>query len=483
VKTARDLTRFVLALACASSLVLAACGGAREKPPLGQILLYVDTDAPLPAAPGDVLSPIDPPPLFDRVRIEVYSPGENAPCAGCTHEFDLDRTLVSTRRASVGITLPTATPGWTARVRIFSTEFAQGSEPRADATLESTVALPATDAEGIVPVTVMLSTEDVAKPRGTIAAPIAPIAGAPGDYGGVWPGAIRVDCADPPRDGEVCVPGGAYWMGTAALGDIGPSAGMRVVSLSPFYMDATEMTVASLRAAGVALAGTKGPSTYDPMLFDPGDGSPGPIMHCTYTQSAGSDETLPVNCVSRHTARRACQAKGADLPTEAQFHYASGALSSRVFVWGKDVPACNDACYFRAVVDSPDQRCPGEWVAEPGSGTRDRLVLPTGTIVDLAGNLAEHTLDMFNLDNEPCWGTGVFHDPVCTTPSPMAGLSATYTVVGGSWVDGVVSLSSASRQPGASFAMAQLKGPAGGLEASSIVSVGFRCARPATPKN
>jgi formylglycine-generating enzyme required for sulfatase activity len=462
----------VLAL---GALTLLACGGQRDKPPLGQILLYVDTDAPLPAAPGEALAQTDPPPLFDRVRIEVYAPGDTAPCDGCTHEFDLDRTLVSTRRASIGITLPIETSGWSARVRVFPARFASGGEPRADTTLESLVALPTTAAEGIVPVTVMLATQDVAKPQGSLGAPLSPIAGAPGDYAGVWPLAKRVDCADAPQDGEVCVFGGAYWMGAATIGDFGPGSLMRIVALSPFYLDATEMTVSTFRATNAA-------SKNDPMPYDPMDGAPGPPLHCTYTSGVGNDDALPVNCVSHDTARRACQAKGADLPSEAQLHYASGALAGSRFVWGEDIPSCSDASFFRAEVDDPDERCPGEWVAEPGSGVRDRLVLPTGTIVDLAGNVSEHALDRFNVDGESCWGTGVYRDPVCTTPSVATPFPDSFTLIGGSWVDGLQAMASASRQPTISFANAQKQGHAGGVDAFEIANTGFRCARPATPK-
>jgi formylglycine-generating enzyme required for sulfatase activity len=316
----------------------------------------------------------------------------------------------------------------------------------------------------------------VATPQGSLVAPLAPIAGAPGDYPGVWPPAKRVDCADPPQDGEVCVPGGAYWMGFAIFGDVGGNGLMRIVSLSPFYMDATEMTVATFRATGAA-------QKNDPMPFNDDDGAPGIKLHCTYTKNVGTDELLPVNCISHDTARLACQAKGADLPTEAQFHYVSGALEGRVFVWGKDLPECGDVSYDRSEIDPPDMRCPGTWLNEPGSGARDRLSLPTGVIVDLAGNLSEHALDQYQLDRESCWQTGVVNDPHCAMPSAMTGLAQSYTVVGGSWLDpGIGLLASPSRQPSVDFAAAQKRGHAGGLSSYTITNVGFRCARPATPK-
>ena len=64
----------------AALFVLAASGCSAELPPLGQTLLYIDTDAPLPPAPGESLGEDDPPALFDRVRLDVYPPGATEPC-------------------------------------------------------------------------------------------------------------------------------------------------------------------------------------------------------------------------------------------------------------------------------------------------------------------------------------------------------------------------------------------------------------------
>jgi formylglycine-generating enzyme required for sulfatase activity len=265
-------------------------------------------------------------------------------------------------------------------------------------------------------------------------------------------------------------------MGNPRLSDeasVGDVTVMRIAALSPFFLDATEMTVARLRATRVARLG-------DPMPYDPKDGSPGPPLHCTYTYLEADDEALPVNCVSWDTARAACLAKGAELPTEAQLQYAAGALSGSLFVWGEDLPSCTDASFFRALVDEPDERCPGGWVAAPGSGAKDRLSLPGGVIVDLAGNLSEYTLDLWNLQSDACWGTGVAHDPVCRRASPSAIVQGTHTVVGGSWVEGTAGLAAASRTASYSFVEEAAKGPAGGLSAVFMTSIGFRCARPGT---
>ena len=68
-----------------------------------------------------------------------------------------------------------------------------------------------------------------------------------------WPSAVRVPCAGSAAAGEVCVPGGAYWMGNAKLTGEGTGDAadrLRLVVVPPFFLDATEVTVGRVRAAG-----------------------------------------------------------------------------------------------------------------------------------------------------------------------------------------------------------------------------------------
>ncbi|HEY8080123.1 MAG TPA: SUMF1/EgtB/PvdO family nonheme iron enzyme [Labilithrix sp.] len=459
--------------------VLAACGRKDDTlPPIGQLLLYVDTDAPLPAAPGDRLGPSDPSPLFDRVRVEVYRAGENAPCDGCTHEFEVDRTVVGEGRASIGITTPPGVSGYRARVRLFRAAFVELGEPRPDATIESVVALPEAAEEGITPVTVVLMTATLAHPIGTLDAPAPATAGASRPLG-TWAGAQRVPCANAPHDGEVCIPGGAYWMGNPRLGSVvvpGDAVVLRIASLAPFFLDAKEATVGAFRAAGVA-------AQSDPLPYST-DQRPRPPVHCTWTAAPGNDEELPVTCLSWQRARAFCRARGADLPSEAQFQYAASGLTGATYVWGDDDPTCDDAVYDRAQIYQPDTKCPGDGVGVAGTGARDRLVLPTGTVLDLAGNVSEHALDTWNFANEPCWGTGVFIDPVCTQPSANPGImhaSSVHSVVGGSFVATSFFVAAAVRMPDPFSPDVPSMGPEGGNADIGIGSTGFRCARADVP--
>src|SRR4029079_112475 len=70
----------------------------------------------------------------------------------------------------------------------------------------------------------------------------------------------------------------------------------------------------------------------------------------------------------------------------------------------------------------------------PGEGLRDRLDLPTGTLVDIAGNMREWTRDVWSRIDEGCWAAQtLIKDPLCTTPSPNDGPLGVHR--GGNWAE------------------------------------------------
>src|SRR4029453_8282230 len=108
------------------------------------------------------------------------------------------------------------------------------------------------------------------------------------------------------------------------------------------------------------------------------------------------NEQKPVLCVSYEGARAFCQARGADLPSEAQIEYAASALESRFYVWGSDEPDCDDAVLRRygyglfknIVTECTPPFPPGgaELVGSPlSSPRRDRPALASRAILSLCG--------------------------------------------------------------------------------------------------
>lgn len=447
-------------------LIASACGDPEPLAPRGQTLLYVMTDAPLPP-PASVLQELDEPaPLFDRARIQIFEPGQGQPCTGCDREIPLDRELVA-RGASIGIEQRVGEAGYRARVRLFRGIASVAGEPDPNGAVDVTVALPVIEEEGIREATVLLPTGAVGAPRGTLDAPEPFEPGPPSsNLVGTWPGARRVPCTREPDPDEVCVPGGAYWMGTpvenATSELFGGSDELRLVVLSPFLLNRTEITVAQMRSftqtqplSGLGhWSGGLGGATMDDF--------------CTYVET-GERNTFPVNCISWEAAREYCQARGSDLPTEAQHEYVSGALESSLYVWGEDEPVCKDAVFGRGgigILETYEAPCrkPGDpgGALPVGSGGRDRLPgLSGGELLDLAGNVAEWALDRFATQDASCWPSGVLLDPLCASETPTVSRS----VRGGSFTQEPVSLRAATKH-------SHHPGP--------DISVGFRCARSGT---
>ena len=456
-RTSRNLTAALIALLAFAPL--AACSSDTREVSQGQIVLYVDTDAPLGGGPDGSK------PLFDRLRIELYSPGVDTPCAGCTNEFEVDDALFAQQRASVGIVPPVGVSGYRARVRLFRRAFADDSgEPNPEASIDVTVALPVVRDGVVSEITVNLAVDDFGPPRGSPAAPVDATPGRPGKSAvGTWAGAQHVDCTGTKPDGAVCVPGGAFWMGTPNPAAFSPSLFFtkpRLVVLAPFYMGTNEVTVAAYRKTGRTPQDVWSGSTAGTTKQD----------WCTFTKAPGKFESLPLNCVSFAAAHDYCASLGGGLPTEAQFEYVAGALVGAIFPWGQDEPTCADAVFSRggygqfSSVYSPcmPPQPPGG-PARIGSGARDHVDLDGGSIVDLAGNLGEWTRDLWNTVDEPCWKrAGVYHDPVCNTVSPSFGAMLTYR--GGTWVQPATSMESHSRTPIAA--------------AGNDLDVGFRCVWP-----
>lgn len=431
------------ALALLALLAATTPSCARTAEPEGQVLLYVTTDAPVGGPEG----------LFDRLAIDVYPPGERAPCAGCTRTFAVDDGRMARGEASLGVMQQKGVSGYRVRARLFRTAGTSSGEPRPASTIEATAALPVVSEVGVVEVTLTLGLADLARPRGTVDAPVAVEPGRPppglvGAYLATHPRT----CARSPGEDEVCVPGGAFWMGNPRIDvlDAKEADGKseRAVVLSPFFLDRAEVTVAAMRAARVAR-----------VLDDPVEGDTG-RPECVYTADPGPNDDLPVNCLSWQRARAYCAKVGKRLPTEAELEYVMGGLASRPFAWGADPPTCADAVHGWPTPCGGARR-----PALAGRGLRDRVTIGDRAILDLAGNLREYAQDRFRRGGEACWGDGVFVDPVCEPDPPDTPVAR--SVRGGSFADDATLLRAAQRSfvSDERFAVSEI--------------VGFRCARDA----
>ncbi len=479
------MTRFLGGFVFASAL---GCGGAvTELPPTGQVLLFIDTDAPVPEPPrtaSSVIDPMRPPALFDRLRIDVYPCAAVDLCPPQTRDLEIDSSAFTDGTLSFGVLPSSAKKSSLVRARLYR-KSVTSDEPVPDVTIDVIVMLPTPAPEGVLERTLFLPTSRVGLVS-DLAAPTQPLIGRPSPSRvGTWGPAKRIDCAEPPGPGEVCIPGGAFWKGSdllrdnpGFLNDDPLAAARRLVVLSPYYLDDREVTVAALRARGLAGDVWSGNTTLaDPIKIG--------ADLCDYTTEPGSHEDLPVNCVSYRAMDLYCAELGKELPTESQFEFASGGSASALYPWGDDPPTCADANLAHDWSTSPDQltshACRPEWkptsftvaVDQPlpaGSGKRDFFDPPGrhhGRVLDLVGNLSELVADQFQYLNEGCWNdVAIRTDPRCDVVTTM-GQPASVSK-GGTWVNSQGSSIAAFRY---------------GLIASEVKSpfVGFRCARPAAP--
>jgi formylglycine-generating enzyme required for sulfatase activity len=276
---------------------------------------------------------------------------------------------------------------------------------------------------------------------------------------GSWPGAAVVPCKGTAAANEVCVPGGAFWMGDPILKNLAvgeDSDEEHLVVISPFFVDLHEVTVADARSSVTMPERWNG--TLDPSLFE---------TWCTYTDGPSPADpgdthaALAANCMTYGDAFLYCQRRGGTLPSEAQYEFvASGRGAEHAFPWGDDSPSCTDAVwgqgglgaeflYFESVCRT-DEIPVGS--RKPGTGARDRVPLVDATtgeireVVDLAGNLDEWTRDVWAVASDPFWSApGVRKDPIYTK-TYVPGTELDRAARGGKWYDVPVNLRAGHRR-------------------------------------
>jgi formylglycine-generating enzyme required for sulfatase activity len=116
----------------------------------------------------------------------------------------------------------------------------------------------------------------------------------------------------------------------------------------------------------------------------------------TWTDTAGSNESQPMNCIDWYTAFAFCAWDGGRLPTEAEWNYAaSGGSEQRYYPWSSPATSttaddsyavyCGGSCSGTQNVGSKSPKGDGKWGQS-----------------DLAGNVFEWTLDWYDTYQMPC---------------------------------------------------------------------------------
>jgi formylglycine-generating enzyme required for sulfatase activity len=185
-----------------------------------------------------------------------------------------------------------------------------------------------------------------------------------------------------------------------------------------FYLDKHEVTVGRFRAfvtAGMGtqvsppaanagahpfIAGSGWDSTWNAKLAANTAGLRANLNTCslmqTWSDTVGSNEDRPVNCISWFEAFAFCAWDGGRMPTEAEWNYAAaGGAEQRVYPWSKP-PASTTIDYSMASYE-----CMGDGVS--GCSVNDFIMVGTKPAgngrwghADMAGNVIEWVLDWYS---------------------------------------------------------------------------------------
>jgi formylglycine-generating enzyme required for sulfatase activity len=216
---------------------------------------------------------------------------------------------------------------------------------------------------------------------------------------------------------------------------------------------------------GLGLANSASPGTYEPGWDTANNSGVDPTaahLACnttdqgTWTTSAGSQESLPINCVSAYEAYAFCIWDGGFLPSDAELGYAeAGGAEQLEYPWGSASPGVGYQ-YAIAGDGAGDCRYPSGTLGMCAANAVTNIA-PVGTALlgvgrwgqlDLLGNVKEWTLDAAATLVDPCVdcaylspatvatsgevirGCDDFYSPSYNNSSWRAGLSPTIRELG-----------------------------------------------------
>ncbi len=250
-------------------------------------------------------------------------------------------------------------------------------------------------------------------------------------------GAHRAADGTPLYDQEVCIGGGTFVFGKYP--DLSPE---RIVTVPPFLMDKYEVSVARWRQAlakGLVSTGTPVANDHSLPLAADYESQSGQAF-CTYSTTSEGREDFPVSCIDWTDARAFCKLEGGDLPSEVQWEWvvsSAGRAAKTAYPWGGP-----DECTFSCTRGDFARGYAGTEVAGQclSTGLGPASVVdadhPDGDrsagfgVVDLGFNLSEWLEDSADALDTRCWLGQPLMATACEDPE-----KGSRAVRGASWVD------------------------------------------------
>lgn len=462
----------------------AQCGSTSDAPP-GQVLLFIDTDAPVASMAGERAFLTDA--SVDTLRVDILAPDN-------TIVRSVDFAAPDEANWPVSFGLRGMDGAVVARLRLrafraqrsaIATDPTTGAkvfEPIAGYTIDRVVELPIPNDKGVFAFRTVLRSqcrghrpdftqrttcvasglEDGSFRDGIESVPPDP---APPREPMWWPSnpdyhdGVPVDCdgAVCPA-GSVCVPGGFFMLGNLRVVGFGAprrhdAAPAHPVAMQRFCIDQSETTVGRFVSLGAPWPADL-TGVYDPY----GNQLCTWIDHALAAPEPRYAPTKPMNCITHDEAQLACQLAGGRLPTEAEWEYvATGIGRGTLFPWGESPPTCDTAILEQQETEFvfvPECGVDGvEDVHDRSTAKADAVTLwrksddtQLADVWHLGGSMSEWTFDSFSAYDDTtsvtnCWQyEGVFRHPSCSL------IGDNYSVRGGNYQDVLEVAYSALRQ-------------------------------------
>ncbi len=211
--------------------------------------------------------------------------------------------------------------------------------------------------------------------------------------------------------GMIKIDGGEFFMGSSDPRALANEKPAHSVTLTPFCIDATEVTVNAYRACSdPGKCSAAGKTNYFSGFDDLKGNAQGALNALCNINEPSAKSTHPVNCVDWEQAENYCarERPNGRLPTEAEWEFAARGPDGRAYPWGDDAPSARyiNACGTECTAWGKKNHLDGIATFAPMYQDDDKFptTAPVGSfpdgksrygLMDVVGNVWEWTGDFY----------------------------------------------------------------------------------------